>query len=368
PYLAGELGAAIIRGYQGESLAGDESILACAKHYIGYGEAVGARDACDTEMTYRMMREVFLPPFAKAVKAGCATVMTAYGSIDGTPFTASKKTLHTILREELGFDGFVVTDWDNVNSLITHQKVAADIDQASELAVRAGNDLIMVSTSFYDAALRLLRSGKLSESVVDDAVRHILTIKCRMGLFEHPEKKGAPGCIGSPPHLDAALRAARESVTLLTNSNVLPLQENVKRIAVIGANAVDIRTQYGDWTYFTHPTPKPDFEPERPYVTLLEGIQDLAQDRGVQVVYHRGCSVLPDAGDDLESAAQVAKGADVIVLAVGDSIALHGETKDRGDLALSGRQAELFARLCKLHIPIVTVLIASKPLCLDAIA
>ena len=368
PYLAGELGVAIIRGYQGESLDSDESILACAKHYIGYGEAVGARDACDTEMTYRKMREVFLPPFAKAIKAGCATVMTAYGSIDGTPFTASKKSLHTILREELAFNGFVVTDWDNVNSLITNQRVAADIDEASALAARAGNDMIMVSTTFYEATLRLLREGKLEQSIIDDAVRHILTIKFRMGLFEHPEKSGFPGCIGSQAHLDVALQAARESVVLLTNTGILPLQERVNKIAVIGTNADDIRAQYGDWTYFTHPTPKPDVEPTRPYCTLLEGIRNIAQPLGTQVVYHRGCGILSATDDDLASAVETARGADVIVLALGDSIALFGETRDRADLSLSGKQNELFLRLLELKIPIVTVLISSKPLCLGAAA
>ena len=368
PYLAGELGAAIIRGYQGESLAGDESILACAKHYIGYGEAVGARDACDTQITYRKMREVFLPPFAKAIQAGCASVMTAYGSIDGTPFTASRKTMHTILREELHFDGFVVTDWDNVNSLMTNQKVAADIGEATALAARAGNDMIMVSTAFYDAALRLLRSGKLEQSVMDDAVRHILTIKFRMGLFEHPEKKGKPGCIGSQAHHEAALEAARESVVLLTNQNLLPLKAETRKIAVLGANADDIRAQYGDWTYFTHPTPKPDCEPARPYRTLLEGIRDLAQPMGAVVTYHRGCGVLPQAEDDIDGAVEAARGNDVIVLALGDSIALHGETRDRADLSLSGRQTELFVRLRELHIPIVTVVISSKPLCLGVVA
>ena len=368
PYLVGELGAAIIRGYQGESLDSDESILACAKHYIGYGEAVGARDACDTQMTYRKLREVFLPPFAKAIKAGCATVMTAYGSIDGTPFTANRKTLYTILREELGFDGFVVTDWDNVNSLVSYQKVAGDMEQASQLAACAGNDLIMLTTAFYEAALRLIKAGNLPQSVVDEAVRHILAIKFRMGLFEHPEKKGVPGCIGSPAHLSVALRAARESVTLLANNGILPLRSKPGKIAVIGENANDIRAQYGDWTYFTHPTPKPDCVPARPYVTLWEGVRDLVQAEGAQAVYHRGCGVLESNADDIAGAVETARDADVIVLAVGDSMALHGETRDRADLMLSGRQTELFRQLRELHIPLITVLIGSKPLCLGDVA
>ena len=204
PYLAGELGAAIIRGYQGESLDSDESILACAKHYIGYGEATGARDSYDTEMTYRKLREVFLPPFKKAVDAGCATFMTAYGSIDGTPFTMDEKSLKEILRSELGFDGFVVTDWDNINALVRRQFVAKNAKEASLLAAKAGNDMVMTSTEFYQAAIDGVREGTIPEALLDDAVRHILTVKFRMKLFEKPEKKGVPGCIGCAEHLDAA--------------------------------------------------------------------------------------------------------------------------------------------------------------------
>ena len=159
PYLTGELAAAIIRGYQGDDLSDGEHILACAKHYIGYGEATGARDSYDTEMTYRKLREVFLPPFKKAVDAGVASIMTAYGSIDGTPFTIDSVSLKDILRGELGFDGFVVTDWDNVNSLVRRQRVAKTAEEASVMAANAGNDMIMTSTEFYDAVLNAVRDA-----------------------------------------------------------------------------------------------------------------------------------------------------------------------------------------------------------------
>ncbi len=368
PYLAGELGAAIIRGYQGDSLEGDESILACAKHYIGYGEATGARDACDTQMTYRRMRETLLPPFQKAAEAGCATFMTAYGSIDGMPFTADKKTLKDILRGELGFDGFVVTDWDNTSSLMTHQHVAENADQAAVLTAEAGNDMIMTTTSFYDSALRAVQAGTLSESVIDEAVRHILTVKFRMNLFEKYEKKGRPGCFGCEEHLEAALRAARASVTLLRNEGVLPLKDNVRRIAVIGPNADDIRAQYGDWTYFSHPLPNPEHEPIRPYVTVKEGFEALCAEKEIVFTYHPGCSVLPADTDDIPGAVEAAKDADVIILVPGDMIDQVGESKDRANLDLSGRQMELFDALRALNIPLATVLVSSKPLCLGRAA
>ncbi|MDD4311745.1 MAG: glycoside hydrolase family 3 N-terminal domain-containing protein [Eubacteriales bacterium] len=367
PYLAGELGAAIIRGYQGDDLSDGEHILACAKHYIGYGDAVGGRDSCDTEMTFRKLRETFLPPFARAVEAGVATIMTAYGSIDGTPFTASRKAMREILRDELGFEGFVVTDWDNVNSLVEKQHVAADLDEASLLAARAGNDMMMTTTAFYDSAIRLVESGKLDEAVLDEAVRNILRVKVRMGLFEQAMDRGTPECMGCESHRTSALLAARESVTLLKNDGVLPLDGNTRNITVIGANADDIRAQYGDWTYFTHPHMSTEAIPERPYVTLLEGIRACAAQSGASVVYARGCGPLFSETDDLDAAIEAAKGADVIVFAVGDVIEQAGEFRDRADLSLSGRQEELFLRLCALQKPIVTVLVATKPLCLTRV-
>ena len=367
PFLAGELGAAIICGYQGDSLDDDESIAACAKHYIGYGEAVGGRDACDTEMTFRKLREVFLPPFQRAVEAGVATVMTAYGSIDGTPFTASEKSLKTILRDELGFDGFVVTDWDNVQSLVSRQFVAANLDEASLLAANAGNDMIMTTEAFFENAIRLVESGRLDERALDAAVANILRIKFRMGLFERPEKRGRPGCLACAEHLEASLRLARESVTLLKNDGMLPFSEGVRRIAVVGPNADDIRAQYGDWTYFTHPAANLGQEPVRPYSTVLEGVRAVAKEAGVAVTYHRGCGVLEREADDLEGAANAARGCDAIVLVVGDIVEQAGEFKDRANLALSGRQEALFERLAALEIPIVTVLVSSKPLCVSRV-
>ncbi len=368
PYLAGELGAAIIKGYQGDDLSDGDSILACAKHYLGYGEAVGARDSCDTQVTYRKVREVFLPPFKKAVDAGCATIMTAYGSIDGTPLTIDQVTMKDMLRDELGFDGFVVTDWDNVNSLVKKQFVAADVKEASILAAQAGNDMIMTSTSFYEAAIEAVREGRLDERVIDEAAEHILTIKLRMNLFERPEKKGVPGCFGCPEHLDKARDAAKKSLVLLHNDGVLPLSGKEKKIAVIGPNADDIRAQYGDWVYFTHPRPNPTHPEVRPYVTVKEGFEAACEKRGIACVYHKGCGVLPADSDDIAGAVEAARGADAIVLVLGDEISQVGEEKDRACLNLSGRQAELFAALRALNIPIATVLVASKPLALGEAA
>jgi beta-glucosidase len=369
PYLAGELGAALIKGYQGDDLAADDSILACAKHYIGYGEAVGGRDSTDTEMTFRKMREVMLPPFQKAVDAGCATIMTAYGSIDGTPFTASEKAMRTILREELGFDGFVVTDWDNVTNLAERQFVAKDIEDASRMAVVAGNDMLMKTPAAYDAIIKLAEKGLLDIGYIDDAVRRILRLKFLAGLFEKPEKSGDPAVFSCEAHLESNRRAARESFVLLENRNgTLPLSPKVKSVAVIGPNADDVLAMYGDWTYFTHRKHETKVEPEKPYYTVLSGMQEVAGPLGVKVEYHRGCHV-SDAGDqDIDGAVKTAGDCDAVVLVVGDYIDQFGERNDRADLSLSGAQQLLFDRLRKLNKPIITVLLASKPLCIPEIS
>ena len=368
PYLAGELGAAIIKGYQGDDLSDRDSILACAKHYIAYGEATGARDSIDSEVTFRKVREVFLPPFKKAVDAGCATFMTAYGSLDGTSCTVSKKLLTDILRDELGFDGFVVTDWDNVQSLKDKQNVCETLEEASLLAAEAGNDMIMTSLEFYDAAINAVKTGIMKESVLDEAVRHLLTIKLRMGLFEHPDKLGDPAFLGCEEHLNLARKMADESIVLLRNDGMLPLK--AKKVAVIGANADDLTAQYGDWTYFSHPLPNLEHKWMRPYATVKEGMETLGKKLGVEVVYEKGCCVLPNDEDEalMASALEAAKDSEAVVYVVGDVYAQVGEFKDRGDLALSGKQMELYERIAALGKPVCVVLVASKPLCMGRMA
>lgn len=398
-YLSGELGVSIIKGYQGEDLSDDTAILACAKHFIAYGEATGARDSYDTEITMRKIRDEFLPPFKKAVDAGCATFMTAYGSIDGTPLTANEKVLRGLLRDELGFDGFLVTDWDTVNALIRRQKVCADHGEASNAAAKAGNDMIMSTLEFYDAIIDQVKQGKIDESYLDEAVKHILTVKLRLGLWEKPLKKGVPGSIGCQEHLDTALEAARDGVVLLKNNGVLPVtpDKKIRKIGVIGPNADDIRAQYGDWTYFTHPVPGIEKEPQRPFVTLLEGIRKQCEGTGIEVCYSYGCSVnrryyykgnYPGIPEFMEmcyednaynadyyqemplvsEAARMARDCDLIVVAIGDNYNQVGEYNDRANLEPSGMQAALVRVLSKFNIPMVTVLISSKPLAIPEIA
>lgn len=366
PYLAGELAAAVIRGYQSDDLSDDSSILACAKHYLAYGESTGARDAQETPISGRKVRDVFLPPFKKAVEAGCATFMTAYQAIDGTPVTTSRKYLRRILKEELGFDGFVVTDWSNTGNLVNLQFVAEDIDEATRMAVEAGNDMLMSTPACYDALLRLVRQGKLQESLIDEAVERILRVKFALGLFDNPAKttlSDRRSVFACKEHLEINEQLTLESIVLLENKNgLLPLRGGIGEIAVIGPNADDIQAQFGDWTFFSHPHPKPDAIPQIPVCTMLQGIRNEAEKRGIRVNWHKGCDIMDEKDQDIEGAVACAKKADVIIAVVGDCLRQNGETKDRADLVLSGSQEALLKALKDCGKPLVVILVNGKPL------
>lgn len=366
PYLIGELAAAMIRGYQGNALSDDDSILACAKHYLAYGESTGARDAQEAPISERKVREIFLPPFKRAAETGCATFMSAYLAIDGTPVTASRKYLRTILKEELGFDGFVVTDWNNLGALVNGQFVVSDIDEAARMAVEAGNDMFMSTLESYDALIRLVREGKLPEKLIDEAVGRILKIKFSMGLFDNPRKTNharKPERLACPEHLKVNEQLTRESIVLLENrNNVLPLTEDIREIAVIGPNADDIKAQFGDWTFFTHPRLHQDAIPKIPVYTMLAGIREESEKRGIRVNWHQGCDIMDDNEQDIEGAVSVAKSADVIIAVVGDCRSQNGETRDRANLDLSGAQLDLLKALKKCGKPLIVILVNGKPL------
>ncbi len=363
PFLAGELGAAIIEGYQG----GDASIIACAKHYIGYGEATGGRDSYDTSVTYRKIKEVFLPPFARAIEAGCASVMTAYGSIDGTPCTADKKLLCEILKDGLKFDGFVVTDWQNVGHLIRDQHLAKNEKDASLISLEAGNDLMMNAPEFYESMISLVKSGGVQESLVDEAVMRILSVKEHFGLLDDPYKQANEDYLACEEHLRLAEEIAEESAVLLKNDGILPIERKYKNILVVGQSADDIRCQYGDWTYFSHPLPDYEQPPHRPYCTLLEGVRESAERLGCNVVYEKGCEIESNDESGIEVAVKAAEKCDLIVFACGDNIHLAAEGRDRADVTLTKAQNQLFAALCQTNKPIVSILVATKPLCIPEI-
>src|SRR6476469_2405951 len=225
PHLIGELGAAMIRGYQGDGLTDPTAVLACAKHFAGYSETQGGRDASEADLSRRKLTSWFLPPFERAVREGCRTFMLGYQAIDGVPVTANGWLLDEVLKGEWGFTGTLVTDWDNVGRMVWEQKVCADDVEAATVAVRAGNDLVMTTPAFFEAAQEAVARGLLDARQIDEAARRVLRVKLELGLFENPRAPDAERqrlVIGSAEHAALNLEVARRSLVLLTNDGTLP--------------------------------------------------------------------------------------------------------------------------------------------------
>lgn len=369
PYLIGELAAAMIRGYQGQGLNDPHGILATAKHYAGYSETQGGRDASEADLSRRKLRSYFLPPFQRAVEAGAMTFMTGYQSIEGVPSTCNRWLLTDVLKDEWGFKGVVVTDWNNVGRLVIEQKVCANSMEAAIAAVRAGNDIMMTTPEFFEGALEAVRSGRLAESEIDGPCARLLALKFRMGLFENPrgpDLERAAIETGSTAHRAANLEAARQSLVLLQNDRgLLPLApQSLKSIAVIGPNADDDLSQLGDWSLGSPQHPKEAGKhPRQKTTTVLDGIRALAP-AGLAVTYERGCSILDDDLSGIPAAVAAAQAADVVIAVVGDCLEFIGETKSTATLELQGGQIALLDAVEKTGKPLVVVLVNSKPLVL----
>ncbi|MGP4033689.1 glycoside hydrolase family 3 N-terminal domain-containing protein [Pseudarthrobacter sp. 1C304] len=402
PHLIGALGQAMIRGYQGDGLTDPTAILATAKHFAGYSETQGGRDASEADLSRRKLRSWFLPPFEEAVKAGCRTFMLGYQAIDGVPVTANKWLLNDVLKGEWGFTGTLVTDWDNVGRMVWEQKVCEDNVQAAKIAVEAGNDLVMTTSQFFEGAQEAVTRGDLDEGLIDDAVRRLLTLKFELGLFENPripDGQQQAEVIGSAAHAQTNLDLARKALVLLTNDGTLPLDGGLsatasgkaqgrgetRTIAVIGPNADDQHAQLGDWAGASGQIPwLPDGHPRHLTTTVLDGFRAIAPDNWT-VTHARGANIgheIPDpagptlidgqprpklfvpAGSDeamLAEAVDTARNADYVVAVIGDTVALAGEHKSTATLELQGGQIELVERLIKTGVPVIVVLIQSKP-------
>lgn len=353
-YLTSVMGAAMVKGFQGDSLNDPTAIAACPKHFVGYGAAEGGRDYNSTFIPERRLRNVYLPPFEAAAKAGAATFMTSFNDNDGVPSTGNTFILKEVLRKEWGFDGLVVTDWASAAEMMSHG-FAVDPKEVAMKAVNAGVDMEMVSYTFVKELPALLKEGKVKEAAIDNAVRNILRIKFRLGLFENPyvdEKRME--VMYAPSHLEAAKQAAVESAILLKNEEgILPLSASVKSVAVVGPMANAPYEQLGTWVF--------DGEKAKS-VTPLAAIRELVGDR-VQVIYEPGLTYSRDKNQSgVVKAAAAAARADVILAFVGEEAILSGEAHCLADLNLQGAQSELIAALAKTGKPVVTVVMAGRPL------
>ncbi|WP_303317854.1 glycoside hydrolase family 3 N-terminal domain-containing protein [Flavivirga abyssicola] len=349
PYLASIYGKAYVEGFQGDSLNNPTSIAACAKHYIGYGAVIGGRDYNTTIIPEPLLRNVYLPPFQSALDAGAATVMTSFNEINGIPATGNEFLLKNVLRDELNFDGFVVSDWDSVIEMIAHG-YAKDEKQAGELAANAGMDMEMTSRAYEYHLKDLIKEGKVTESQLNAFVKNILRIKLRLGLFETPYRdKNNEASFYKKGHLEEAKEAAIKSSVLLKNKNILPLSGDTK-VALIGPLANAPLDQMGTWTF--------DGEKEHT-ITPLKAFKDAK----VNVTYVTALTHSRDRSKaQFKKAINGVKDSDVIVFVAGEEAILSGEAHSRASLDLPGVQEDLIKELSKTGKPIVLVIMAGRPI------
>jgi beta-glucosidase len=392
PYLGACMAAAQVRGFQGETLGTPNRIVAGPKHFVGYGAALGGRDYDEVNLSESELHNVYLPPFAAAIKAGAGNIMASYVGIDGVPGVAHRQLLTEVLRGELGFDGFVVSDAGSVIDLTTHGLTSDDHDAAAR-AIRAGLDMEMslgarfledgrpqARAGAFSTLPDAVRQGVVDEHILDEAVRRVLWLKFRLGLFEQPyiDEVEAENTLSSPAHRETARLAAERSAVLLRNAgDVLPLDRSaVRSVAVIGPLADDKRATLGPWVFI------PDLAAT---VTVLAGIQQVAG-ADVRIEYASGVPVpervfpspfaameqrltgapsqpVPfDEQAEFEQAVELARSSDVAVLVLGEAADMNGEAASRSTLDLPGRQLELLEAVAATGTPVVLVLLSGRPL------
>jgi beta-glucosidase len=356
PYLGSLMAAARVRGYQGNDLSANNTILACVKHYAGYGGAEGGRDYNTVDMSERNFRDFYLPPYKAAVEAGAGSLMASFNEIGGVPSSASKFLMTQILRNEWKTDAFVVSDWNSIGELIPHG-VAKDLKQAAELGINATVDMDMEANAYYTHLANLVREGKVDIKLVDDAVRRVLIAKFKLGLFDDPFKycneEREKKTIKSKEIVDATKEVALESIVLLKNEkNILPIDKKLKSIAVVGYLAKSTSDPLGGWSALGD---------SNDVVSIFDGIKNKIG-KDVKINYAEGCKITGNDKSGFNEAINVAKSSDVIIAVVGESRNMSGEASSRATLDLPGVQEDLLKELHKTGKPIVVVLMNGRPL------
>lgn len=358
PYLNSQFARAFVRGFQGQDLTNDNNrVAACVKHFAAYGAAEGGRDYNTVNMSERQLRESYLPSYKAALDEGCEMVMTSFNTVDGIPATGNAHLMREILRDEWGFDGVLISDWGAVKELIPHG-VAEDEAEAAQKAIQAGLDIEMMTTCYVKNLKQLIENGAVEESLLDEAVLRILTLKNKLGLFEKPFR-GADETLEkenlfSESHRQLARELATKSCVLLKNEEVLPLKKSNK-IALIGpfAQSGDI---LGPWSWLG------SYDES---INLHEGFKMKTDPENLFI--SKGCDFEAGTEDQLNEALMAAKNADVIVLALGEHSHMSGEAGSRGNIRLPKVQLELIAKMKQLQKPMVAVLFNGRPLDLDGV-
>lgn len=353
PYLNAVMGTAMIKGYQGDSLNDPTAIAACAKHFVAYGAAEGGRDYNSTFIPERVLRNVYLPPFKAAADAGCATFMTSFNDNDGVPSTANSFVLKDVLRKEWKYDGMVVTDWASALEMVNHG-FCTDGKDAAEKSVNAGVDMEMVSETFIQNLKQSIAENKVSMETIDNAVRNILRLKFRLGLFDNPYVVTPQTVKYAEKHLQTAKTAAEQSVILLKNENqTLPFTDKIKTLAIIGPMADAPYEQMGTWVF--------DGEKEHTQ-TPLAAIKEMYGNK-VKVIFEKGLDYSRDKNTaGIARAVSAARQADAVVVFVGEESILSGEAHSLANLNLQGAQSQLIKELAATGKPVVTVVMAGRQL------
>lgn len=359
-YLGSLIARARIEGFQGESwkdLNRLDKVLACAKHFCGYGLSEAGRDYNTVDVSERSLEEIHFPPFKAAKDAGVATFMTAFNEIGGVPSTASKYLFTDVLRDRWGFNGFVVTDYTAVNELVPHG-VARDEKQAGELAVNAGVDMDMTGGVFLENLKALVEEGRVSEKTIDDAVRRILEMKFILGLFDDPYRyldgEREKATILKPEFLQAARETARRSIVLLKNDGVFPIRgDKPLTIALIGPMVKNRTSLNGEWAGQGN---------REQSVSLFDGLTEKYKDSQVKFIYAEGCDLKESGTEGFNPALAAARQADIVLAAMGEDFNWSGEAASRTDIRLPGSQQELLRELKKTGKPVGLILMNGRPL------
>ncbi|MCT4660947.1 MAG: beta-glucosidase BglX [Tissierellales bacterium] len=358
PYLNGLFAKAMVKGYQGD-LKGPYNIGACVKHFAAYGAAEAGRDYNTVDMSERTLREYYLPAYKAAIDAGVMMVMTSFNTVLGVPATGNEYLMRGILRDEWGFEGTIISDWGAVNELIAHS-IAEDGNEAALKAIKAGVDIEMMTPHYVHHLENLVKIGHVEERLIDDSVRRILELKEKLGLFENPYKSASEELetklVLCDEHRNVARKIAGESIVLLENNGVLPINQNTKNIALIGPYG-DEGDMIGPWHWSGRAEDS---------VTLLDGLKSYVGEGSIK--YAKGCGIEDGNDDEFKKAIEVAKESDLIILALGEHEEMSGESGSRAYLKLPGRQEELIETILKLGKKVVVVLFSGRPLEISSFA
>ncbi len=358
-YLGSKIAYARVRGFQGDKLGDVYSVMACAKHFLAYGAAIGGRDYNSVDISKRALWETYLPPFKAALDAGAATFMNSFNDINGIPATGNQYLQRDLLKGQWNFTGFVVSDWGSIGEMVNHG-FSKDQKDAAFAAITAGSDMDMESNSYHNNLVQLVQEGKVSEAVVDDAVRRVLRKKFELGLFDDPYRFSNANRqqkeLNNPDHTKAAREMAAKSIVLLKNEkNILPLSKNTKTIAFIGPMVKLKRANHGFWAVDLK-------DVDSSYiVSQWEGLQKKVG-KNTKLLYAKGCGINDSSKAGFEQAVSIAKQSDVVILSVGEKHDMSGEAKSRSNIQLPGVQEDLIKELQMTGKPIVVLINAGRPL------